>query len=90
MIIVLELLQGSQFPSAGVLVGHGLGDLNIELVVGSGGIAQTSEIRQFMLYGNGGYVLHPLTVFQRGPALPVIFLTTCGTHLLPRLGEFVV
>lgn len=44
MIIVLELLQGSQFPSAGVLVCHGLSDLNIELVVGPGGIAQTSEI----------------------------------------------
>ena len=39
-----------------------------------------------MLYGNGGYVLHPLTVSQRSPALPVIFHASYGPHLLDHLG----
>ena len=40
-----------------------------------------------MLYGYGGYVLHPLTMTHSGPALPLISGGSYGTHLLRNLGE---
>ena len=49
-------------------------------------IAQTSKNRQFMLYGNGGYVFYPLAMAHDSAALPLILRTTCGTHLLLNLG----
>ena len=39
-----------------------------------------------MLYGYGGYVLHPLTMSHRCSALSLIFRTTYGTHLLDHRG----
>ena len=38
------------------------------------------------LYCHRGYVLHPLTMAHRGPALPLKLRTTCGTLLLDHLG----
>ena len=38
-----------------------------------------------MLYGYGGYVLHPLTMAHRCSALSLIFRTSYGTHLLDHL-----
>ena len=37
------------------------------------------------LYCHRGYVLHPLTVSHCGPALPLIFRNSYGTHLLDLL-----
>ena len=42
-----------------------------------------------MLYGNGGYVLHSLTVAHRSSTLPIKSRTSYGTNLLRNLGEIV-
>ena len=39
-----------------------------------------------MLYGYGGYVLHPLYMAHGCPALALIFRTSHRTHLLDHLG----
>ena len=53
LVIVLDLLQGSKFPSAGVLACHGLGDLNIELVVGPCG----DEVHLSLLHLAYGHIV---------------------------------
>lgn len=60
LVIVLNLLQGSQFPSSGVLVGHGLGDLNIELVVGSGG----DEVHLSLIHLADGHIVATAEQFK--------------------------
>lgn len=42
-----------------------------------------------MLYGNGGYVLHSLTVSHSSTALSLVLRTTYGTHIFPNLEEFI-
>ena len=62
LVIVLDLLQGSQFPSAGVLVCHGLGDLNIELVVGPGG----DEVYFSLIHLADGHIVATAEQFKLG------------------------
>ena len=60
LVIVLDLLQGSQFPSAGVLVFHGLGDLNIELVIGPGG----AEVHLSLIHLAYGHIVATAEQFK--------------------------
>ena len=60
LVIVLDLLQGSQFPSAGVFACHGLGDLNIELVVGLGG----DEVHLSLIHLADGHIVATAEQFE--------------------------
>ena len=60
LVIVLDLLQGSQFPSVGVLVRHGLGDLNIELVIGPGG----AEVHLSLIHLAYGHIVATAEQFK--------------------------
>ena len=60
LVIVLALLQGIQFPSVGVLVGHGLCDLNIELVIGPGG----DEVHLSLIHLADGHIIATAEQFE--------------------------
>ena len=60
LVVVLDLLQGSRFPSACVLVCHGLGDLNIELVVGHGG----DEVHLSLIHLADGHIVATAEQFK--------------------------
>ena len=42
-------------------------------------------VTKYISYCDSSYVLHPLTMAHRGPALSLILRTSYGTHLLDHL-----
>ena len=41
---------------------------------------------KYISYCDSSYVLHPLAMAHRSPALPLVLHTSYGTHLLENLG----